>query len=51
MVSISKFVMTEEQDIKEKRALGHGLSDIGRFSLPEANLEGIRQSRTRERTD
>jgi hypothetical protein len=27
--------------------LGDGLSDIGRFSLPELFFEGIRQSRTR----
>jgi len=39
--------MAQEQETKEKRALGDGLSDIGRFSLPEPNLEGIRQSRTR----
>jgi hypothetical protein len=31
----------------EKRALGDGLSDIGRFSLPEPNFEGTRQSRVR----
>jgi hypothetical protein len=32
---------------QKRRALGDGLSDIGRFSLPEPNFEGIRQSRTR----
>ena len=29
------------------RALGDGLSDIGRFSLPESFFEGIRRSRAR----
>jgi hypothetical protein len=30
-VSISKSVMAQEHEAKEKRALGNGLSDIGRF--------------------
>jgi len=36
-----------DHKVKEKSALGDGLSDIGRFSLPESNFEGTRQSRVR----
>jgi len=47
LLSISKSMMAYEQENKEKRALRDGLSDIGRFSLPEPDFEGMRQSRTR----
>ena len=36
-----------ELDTEEMRALGDGLSDIGRFSLPELFFEGTRRSRAR----
>jgi hypothetical protein len=40
-------MIAHDHKVKEKRALGDGLSDIGRFSLPEPNFEGTRQSRVR----
>jgi len=40
-------VILLELYIEEMRALGDGLSDIGRFSLPESIFEGTRRSRTR----
>ena len=39
--------MARELDTEAKRALGDGLSDIGRFSLPESSFEGTRRSRAR----
>ena len=46
-VNISKSVMVLGKDVEEIRALGDGLSDIGRFSLPESFFEGTRRSRAR----
>ena len=39
--------MVSAQRTEKNRAFGDGLSDIGRFSLPESTFEGTRRRRAR----